>query len=290
MTSHNEKNLCLKVVSVRPNNLNKLKTPASTFLFDKVSGLLKGVINSNDLTTYRTAAGSALATALFSNPQSKVVVIFGTGPQALVHLKFMLFVRKTLEKVYIVTKRSINDLDVETVAKFKDIFQLVEFVFINSNNNAIGDLLQKADIICTCTNSKVPVFNGNLVNKGTHINAIGSYTLDTAELDDALMKKLTKVLVDSKVEAKKEAGELKSLLQQEKNNKETKNKIIFELGEILVNINLENLENGSNNVNLWDNDNLTLFKSVGVPLQDLFIADFIYGKALEKELGTSINF
>ncbi|KAJ3220134.1 hypothetical protein HK099_004456 [Clydaea vesicula] len=263
-----------------------IKTPASTFLFDKVSGLLKGVINSNDLTTYRTAAGSALATALFSNPQSKVVVIFGTGPQALVHLKFMLFVRKTLEKVYIFTKRSINDLDVETLAKFKDIFQLVEFVFINSNNNAIGDLLQKADIICTCTNSKVPVFNGNLVNKGTHINAIGSYTLDTAELDDALMKKLTKVLVDSKVEAKKEAGELKSLLQQEKNNKETKNKIIFEL----VNINLENLENGSNNVNLWDNDNLTLFKSVGVPLQDLFIADFIYGKALEKELGTSINF
>jgi ornithine cyclodeaminase len=137
-------------------------------------------------------------------------------------------------------------------------------------------VLSEVDIITTATTSRTPVFDGSLVKKGVHINAIGSFTPEMQELPEEVVLRADRVFVDSKEACLAEAGDLlvpmkKGLMGEEK--------ITGEIGEVL----LGKIRGRTSE------DEITIFKSVGLAVQDIVTAAKIYEKAVEQGLGSNLE-
>ena len=127
----------------------------------------------------------------------------------------------------------------------------------------------------TSTTSPIPLFDGNLLDNGIHINCIGAHTKETREVDLRTIEK-SKVVVDERSTALREAGELIIPLQ----NGEITDKIIYaELAEIV---------SGQKPGRITD-DEITLFKSMGLSLEDISTAKLVFDKAIEKGLGLNLT-
>lgn len=196
--------LGLKVVSVRPNNAasNKPTVPATIQLIDRTTGLIDCLMAGTNLTAIRTAAGSALATQLFSAETSKTLVIFGAGAQAYCHFVGQMIVR-TFTHCTIVN-RSITRAN-ELVERLRVTYPNVHFSVVLSEGELkegsplfemLHSVMSEADVVCLCTGSKEPVLLSSMVKAGCHINAVGAYTKDSAEMDGPLIKRC-KVVVDA---------------------------------------------------------------------------------------------
>ncbi len=132
------------------------------------------------------------------------------------------------------------------------------------------------DIIATASTSRTPVFDGGTLKKGVHVNAVGSYTPDTRELDDLTIVR-SKLVVDSRQAALQEAGDIIIPL---KAGMIRQDHIYAELGEIVA-----GLKPAREN-----DDEVTVFKSVGLGIQDAAVANLAYKKAREKGIGQEIEF
>lgn len=227
-------------------------------LFSQSSLAPELLIDGSALTNLRTAAVSALATRHLARENSRRLVVFGAGIQAGAHVEAMRAVLP-IETVTIVASSPSSPRGRELVARLRaaDI----------DASAGTPDAVAGADVVCTCTTSASPVFDGAAVAPGTHINAIGAYRRDLCELDGALLARST-VVVETREAALAEAGDI---LQAIAAGQLAGDGFARELTEVI-----------GGHARRESEQQITVFKSVGVAIEDLIIA-----RAVAERLWTS---
>lgn len=262
----------IKIVSVFPKNAEKgiPSVPAQMILLDGTTGQVCCIMDGTYLTQLRTGAASGAATDVLACPDAKVAAIFGAGGQAMCQLEALLAVRRLkLVKIFSPSDRAKKFVENANI-------ELKEYGAEIITAESVEDALKDADIITAVTTSKKPVFPGKLVKKGAHINGVGSYTREMQELDEYIVTKADKVFVDSKDAVIAEAGDF--IQPMEKGLIDT-SRISGELGEVIVG-KVKGREKDSE---------ITLFKTVGIAVQDVVTASKIYKKALENGIGKVVD-
>ena len=236
----------VKLVTVAPGNPERgLPLIHGVYaLFEKPSLRPIALFDAAPLTALRTAAVSALATTHMARAESETLMIFGAGVQAAAHLETMNEVLQ-LTRVVVVS-RTPADAEV-LLAKARRLGLSAEL--------GTPDNVREADVICTCTTSAKPLFDGALLQPGAHVNAIGSYRPEARELDDRTMER-AQLVVDTPT-ALKESGDLLGPLERGLVRREE----VSLLADVL---------DGSGRRSPED---ITVFKSVGAAMQDLAVAE-----------------
>ncbi|MGH7477020.1 MAG: ornithine cyclodeaminase family protein [Longimicrobiales bacterium] len=237
---------------------------ALMILLDAATGQPLAVLEGAELTALRTGAASGLATRLLAPEDAGVVALFGAGVQARTQLEAVRAVRSVREVR--VVARSLASAQA-FVAGLEDVPTRA----LRDPQAALAD----ADLIITATSSAQPVFPGRAVEAGAHINAIGAYTPEMRELDGELIRR-SALVVDSRAAALAEAGDVILALRA---GLITETHIRAELGEI-VNGTAEGRRTAAE---------ITVFKSVGVALQDLALAREALTRAEALGLGTVVE-
>jgi ornithine cyclodeaminase/alanine dehydrogenase len=236
-------------------------------IFDLQSGALKAIIEADRVSWMRTGAASAVATKYLARQDAKVVGIFGSGRQARSQLLAISVVRK-IEKVKVYSPKSEHRLQ---YCREMEKLLSVEVVPVEGPIKAVVG----SDIISTATLSKKPVFDGNWIENGTHINAIGAHYPDQQEVDETAVMR-SKFVVDSRERALKEEGEL--LIPIRKGIiKDTH--IYAELADIVA----EKVKGRQNA------EDITLFTSGGMASECIVAAARIYEKAISNHVGQHLN-
>lgn len=262
--------LALKTVSVYPNNPIKHKLPtvsALVILIDPKTGTPLAIMDGAYLTAIRTGAASGVATKHLARKDASVAAIIGAGTQARTQLQALCAVRNIEKaKVYDIRPRASSSFAMEMSQSLGISVEPVR----NSR-----EAIKGADIICTASTSTVPVLDGDWLKEGTHINAIGAFTPETRELDTKTIRK-SKIVVDSREAALAEAGDIMIPIRQ----KEISEKHIYaELGEIIT----------GKKKGREDSKEITVFKSVGLAIQDAAAAWLVYENATKQKRGLRIK-
>lgn len=263
--------LACKIVSVFPHNFAK-NLPVIyglVVLFDEEYGKPLAIIEGASLTALRTGAASGLATDLLARKGAKTLAIFGAGAQSKTQIEGVCAVRE-IEKIFLFSRR------IEQTKQFIAEMQTkvnAEFILADSPKLAVI----QADIICAATTSQTPVFDGNSLKEGTHINGVGSFKPQMQEIDFTTLRRCSKIVVDSRQNAIHEAGDLVQAIEQ---NVIRESDIYTEIGEIAA-----NLKKGREN-----ESEITFFKSVGNAVQDAAIAKAIYQFSMKNNLGIEVDF
>lgn len=233
-------------------------------LYDAASGELLALIEADRLGQMRTGAASGVATKYLARQEAKTVGIYGTGWQARTQLEAVCAVRNIeTVRVYSRSAEHRERFCAELGAKL----QLKNIVPVSEPEAAADG----ADTLITITTSREPVLEGAWIQHGAHINAAGSNSLLRRELDDEAIKRASFIAVDSKEQAQIEAGELvtaveKGLLTWER---------VHELRYVVK---------GEMPGRKTDED-ITLFKSLGLAIEDIATAAVVYRRAQEQGLG-----
>ncbi|WP_134698668.1 ornithine cyclodeaminase family protein [Ammoniphilus sp. YIM 78166] len=265
--------LGVKFVSVFPDNrLHGKKTIYGMMvLADVMTGEPLAILEASYLTVLRTGAVSGLATKFLSQEKSKVLAIIGTGAQARGVLQAIKAVR-SIETVHLYNR---NESKAHEFAReITDQFgseSLQVHVFPNADEAVKG-----GDIVATATNAKTPVFSAESLKPGVHINAIGSFRPTMQEIPTAIVARASKIVVESREAALEETGDLIIPIEQ---GAITSESIYAELGEIV---------NGVKSGRESDEE-LTLFKSVGLAAMDVVVAKALYDRALELGVGQKVS-
>ena len=257
--------LSVKVATVyglNPKDFGLPTTMAHLILQDPKSGQLLAVMDAEMLTARRTAAASALATQMLSLEHADTLCLFGAGGQARDHIAAILGVR-AISRVYILsrTARSRESLASDVRRKFG-----IEAIATDDVDSALSN----SKIVCTATNSTNPLFAMNQVSPGTHINAIGSFRPGMREFGDDVVTGST-IIVDQIEAAKRGAGELIHAAASGDWKWET---LKGDLGGLTT-----GRIAGRSSV-----EEITLFKSVGLAVQDATAADAVYRLISKSEL------
>lgn len=239
----------IKLVSVS----EKAGVNAVYELLDPATGAPVVRMAANYLTDLRTAATSAVATDLMARKDAETLGIFGCGRQAMIHLAVLPHVRKF--KRFLVCGSAHSDTKA-FCAKIK------ANLAINTEPADAETVVRESDVVCACTTSPTPIFNGNSLRAGTHLNLVGAFQAETREVDDITIKR-GRVVVDTYEGSLKEAGDV---LIPIKNNVIERSHIVADLHEIA----------GGKKLGRTSPDEITLFKSVGCALEDLVTAQLIY--------------
>lgn len=256
--------LGLKVISIFPDNFIKEKPVINgvILLLNEETGEAQAIMEAGYLTALRTGAVSGLATKYLAKENAKEVAIIGSGVQAITQLEAVACVRP-IEKV------SLWSRNFENSRKFA---QKIEEKYEVKCHQTIQDAVKNADIICTATASTEPLLCFDDLKSDVHINAVGSHTPMMCEINNDVLSKAV-VVVDQVEAALSEAGEIISALNANCIRLED----ILELGAL---INTQQKQNQSR---------LTVFKSVGLAIQDISIAHAVYFNAMKKGIGTSMS-
>lgn len=222
-------------------------------LLDAETGAILSMLDGAYITALRTGAAGGIATRLLARENSETVAVFGFGAQGKTQLEAVCSVRPIKQALIYV-----NNIE----AAIKTAAEMEEKLNISIDVQRNLKHLKQADIICTATNSEKPLFSSKDVSKGVHINAIGSYKPNMQELDPLIIKG-GKLFVDSRQAVLKESGDL---IKPIANHIFTDRIIEAEIGELI---------NKKNVGRLTDNE-ITIFKSVGLGVQDLFVANAIF--------------
>jgi ornithine cyclodeaminase len=263
--------LAVKVVSVFDRNPDRglARIQAAVLVIDPATGQPIALLEGATLTAIRTAAASGAATDLLARRDSHVLAILGAGVQARTHLAAVCAVRP-IEEVRIYSPAA--DHIAAMIAELsRDEGVSARLVAAPSPRAAA----RGADIVCTTTTSKTPVFDDTDIGAGTHINAVGSYTPDAREIPGETVARAM-VFVDSRSAASEEAGDLiqpliAGLIEQDH--------IRAELGEIVLGCALGRT----------DDHQITLFKSVGLAVQDAAAAARAVANARRLNLGQEVS-
>ncbi|UVK54739.1 ornithine cyclodeaminase family protein [Mesorhizobium sp. AR02] len=257
-----------KVLSVFPENFahGLSSHRGGVFLFEKENGRPVALIDGGELTAWRTAAASAVATRALSRSESSTLTVLGYGEQARRHVAAIADVRPI---------RAINvwGRDFEKAQRFAE--ELSVSFEVKAHREA-RDAVREADIICTTTSSEKPVLYGDWLPPGAHVNAVGASVASCRELDLECVRK-AQIWVDYLPMALAAAGEL---LEAIKSGLIGADHIRGEVGEVLAGAKPGRSGDGQ----------ITLFRSLGVPAQDIELANLVYTSALHAGLGTSIDF
>lgn len=272
----------MKLVSIRDNNpvkFNKPTVPATTMLIDAETGEVSAIVAATYLTAARTAAGSALATEIvFSDRKPKTgltLVVFGAGLQAELHIK-------SIRYVVHINKLIIVNRSLERAEKLKEML-LSEQSSVDSitaitttslsNETEVRHAVETADIIATTTNTITPLFRGEWLKPGCHINGVGSYTSLMQEVDEASVKR-AEVLIDTKEALA--VGDLACMKHDDTN-------FTGLIGDALIG----RIEFGKQR-EVDSNIDCTFFKSVGTAIQDVFSAKCAVDNARRMKIGVDV--
>lgn len=237
------------------------------FLHDIESGDLLSVMDGNYMGMIRTGAVTGLATSYMSREDSAILGVFGTGFQAKGQIRAVCEVRD-IKKIIIYGRdrerrlNFCNQIAGETNA---------EVIPAENPDEAVTG----SDIIVTATTSSFPVFDGKKIRPGTHINAIGGNFLFKREIDDATVRSSRVIAVESVEQSVMEAGELVAVVDKGKLHWEN----VKELGCIV-----SGRDHGR-----FDKNDITLFKSVGIAIEDICIARHLYNIAVNTNRGKRIG-
>jgi alanine dehydrogenase len=259
----------IKVVTVFPGNHGTKydSHQGAIQLFETENGRLQAIIDAGSVTAIRTAAVSAVATDLLARKDVRILAILGSGTQARMHLESIPLVRKSIREVRIWSRdfnhakalrnKGVEGLDIEAVESAREA-------------------VKGAGIICTVTAATAPILKGDWVDAGTHINAVGASVPPFRELDSDVVAK-SSFFVDRRQSAIEEAEDFRVPKSEGRFGDEH---IKGEIGEILA---------GSVKGRTSENE-ITIFKSAGLAIEDLASAKHIYNKAITQKAGTWINF
>jgi ornithine cyclodeaminase/alanine dehydrogenase len=245
----------VKMVSVS----QRAGVQASYELLDAASGMPLARMEANWLTDLRTAATSAVATDLLARSDAETLGIFGSGRQAVSHLTAISRVRKFRRFLVCGSGRS----------NLSDFCAMIKQTLgIEAQAVSAETCAREAQVICTCTNSRVPLFDGRWLRPGTHLNLIGAFQPDAREVGDETLRR-SRVVVETYEGVLSEAGDL---LIPMNNGTITRSHVLADLHE---------LASGKKSIRTAP-DQITLFKGVGCALEDLVTAHMIYRRAKEQ--------
>jgi len=264
-----DKALGMKVVTYFQNN-PKQDLPAilaMIMLFSAETGKMIAAMDGSFITATRTACASAMATKALANPNTPVAVILGAGVQARAHIQALCRVKK-LQRIKIYSPLGIS---AERVRQELESEVGVDIEVVSSAE----DTVRGSDLVITVTTAKEPVLELEWLKPGVHINAVGSHRPDLREIDGTTLAR-SKVVVDSREAIMAECGDI---LLAIKEKSITENSIHAEIGEVLAGAKAGRISPAE----------ITLYKSVGIAIQDVATAHLIYHKALEKRVGTEVE-
>jgi ornithine cyclodeaminase len=259
----------LKVISVFPGNHGTEfdSHQGAVMLFETAHGRPLALVDATAITSIRTAAVSAVATKALAKPDAGDLAILGSGTQAQTHLEAMRLARP-LKRVRVWSRnpqraREFAEregerwrLNIETTASAKDA-------------------VAGADLICTTTAAPEPVLQGEWLSAGAHINAVGSSVAFTRELDTFAVAR-SRLFVDRRESTLNEAGDF---LFPKKEGAIGDDHIRAEIGEVLI---------GAAAGRATPSE-VTLFKSLGLAVEDVASAHHVYTKALREQRGTVVE-
>ncbi|MFX0208149.1 MAG: ornithine cyclodeaminase family protein [Candidatus Hodarchaeota archaeon] len=266
------RSLAVKIVTVFENNPEKYNLPTilgKVLLQDPETGDVLAIMDGSYLTAMRTGAVSGCAMKYLARKDAQSVGLFGTGVQGSTQLWAACVARPGIKhcKVFDVRKEAAEIFVRKMVGKLPKL----DIDVVTSPKDAITGM----DIVLTATTSPIPVFKGEWLDPGMHISAIGAYTPETREVDTETVRR-AKIVCDEFNACLDEAGDL---IIPMKEGVITKEHFHAELGEI-VSGNKPGRENESE---------ITLFKSVGLAIQDAATAKLVYDKAREINKGIEVE-
>jgi ornithine cyclodeaminase/alanine dehydrogenase-like protein (mu-crystallin family) len=258
----------VKLVSLFRENPGKdLPYIHALFLvMDGNDGRPLALLDAEYLTALRTGAASGLASRLLSKQDSSTLVLFGAGAQARSQLEGVCAVRP-IRRAYV------YDTNPERVEAFRRC--TADHVNCNIIPASSPDVVSEADIVCTATTSRKPVFSDSSLRPGTHINAIGAYRQDMCELPAETVLR-ARVIVDHRASCLNEAGDLLQVIRDGRMRPE---EIHAELGEVV----------SGKATGREDEQEITIFKSVGNAVQDLAAAHRVLVEAERQGLGSEVR-
>jgi len=261
--------MAVKIVSVFNDNPARglPLIHALVVVVDAETGRPAAVMDGTYLTALRTGAASGAATDLLARPEARTAAIFGAGAQARTQLEAVCAVRP-------ITTAWVYDVVPERAAAYAaEMGQALSLPVRVAGTPA--EAVRQADVICTATTSSTPVFDDADVRPGTHINAVGAYTPQMQEIPAETVLR-ARVVIDHREASLAEAGDLLIPLRR---GLMTEAHIYAELGEIAA-----GLKPGRGSA-----EEVTLFKSVGVAVQDVAAAGAVLEAARQMGLGTEVE-
>ena len=260
----------LKEVCIFPDNPKRGLDAhqGAVLLHSADTGQLLAVMNASAITAIRTAAVSGLATKVLSRDDATELAVVGTGVQAKAHLDAMSAIGR-FEKARVAGRSP------ERARAFVAGLT-AKYSFTVEASDDVQQAVRGADVIVTATNSAEPVLKREWVKLGAHVNAVGSCSPVKRELDTATVVAST-FFVDRRESALHESGDY---MLAAKEGAIGPDHIRAELGELLIG---EQLGRGFP-------EEITVFKSLGIAVEDLAAAQFLYRRALAKEVGTRVRY
>jgi len=256
-----------KFISVYPGNHGTEfdSHQGAVILVDGEHGNVLALMDAASITAIRTAAVSAVATKLLARKGATTLAILGSGVQGHSHVDAMLAAHP-FERVIVWSRNA------KRAAEMADSYSRTKIVVAKEAESAV----READVVCTVTASREPVLKGEWLKRGAHVNAVGASIPTARELDTQAVKR-SSVFVDRRESALNEAGDL---LIPMKEGAIGADHIVAEIGELLT---------GSASGRASDTD-ITLFKSLGLAIEDLACAHFLHREAIARKQGTWVEF
>ena len=264
------KSVGVKVLTVFPVNHG---TPidahqGAVLLFEADHGRLLAILDATTVTAIRTAAVSAVATRLLAREDADEVAILGAGTQGRMHLEAMTLVRP-VRHVRVWSRTTEHARALAQLAREK--FDLPAEVC-----STPAHAVERASIVCTTTAAATPVLEGAWLRPGTHVNAVGACIPTTRELDTEAVRR-ARLYVDRRESALAEPGDILVPLREGAIGTDH---IVAEIGELLI--------EGGERLRRRNDDEVTLFKSLGLAVEDLAAAHHVYRKAQASGSGSWI--
>lgn len=260
----------MKAICVFPGNpaLGKDAHQGMVMLFSQETGEPLALMNASQITAIRTAAVSAVATRLLARPEASELGIIGAGVQARTHLVALGCVR-SIKRARVACRNP--DHAVQLV---REMHEKVSFPIeaVSSNEAAV----READIVVTATSALEPVIRREWIADGAHINAIGTHSPQSREIDTETMA-AARIFVDRRESALNEAGDY---LLAAADGAVTPESIVAEIGELVIKTKPGRISSAE----------ITLFKSLGLAIEDVVCAEYVFRKAAAENAGTWVNF
>lgn len=261
--------LAVKIVTVYPFNPSTRGLPtvlATITVLDREAGWPLAIMDGTWITFIRTSAAGAVAVRWLAPSDAHILAIVGAGRQGYGQIEAILQISREIEELRI--------YDIRTEASEALASKFRERVTVVKSAQTVREAVEGADIIVTATPSRRPIIDRLWVKHGVHINCIGADAPGKQELDPAILRD-ARIFVDDLIQAI-HSGEVNvpiatGILRRED--------IAGEIGEVIAGIKPGRLSR----------DELTVFVSTGLAIQDAIVADYVYRKALERNVGMKID-
>jgi len=259
----------IKVLSVvdKPGELGVDSHQGGVMIFDPANGAPLALCEAGAITAVRTAAVSALATDKLARPEAAIVAILGAGTQARSHVEAMLAVRP-------ISRFRVWSRNPDKVREFAEEQAARHGVTVEAAAD-VASAVAGADIVCTTTSAGEPVLSAEMIEPGMHINAVGASIPSWREIDPGVLP-LVSLFTDRRESLANEAGEYIHAVEE---GLIPSGLVVPEIGEVL---------NGDHPGRTSETE-ITLFRSLGLAVEDIASAQLVYERAIARGVCTSVD-